>query len=295
MSNVYASAFPSQKPATPPTDASSAQRSAATLLSGVGSPQELLQLLGVPAWGLDPAWPAHAVPVMRVQADGTLLHEGSRSGTLYVVRSGSFKVLRVQEDGYEQVLTFAQQGELLGCEALYGGARQSTVVALEVTTVYALATDELRGLQQRWPQIEDALCQGLSRQLARASETAEMMVAVASEVRLARFILWLAARMTETGQSGTRLRLRMGRRDIASMLGVAHETVSRSFGTLADAGYLRVDNRDVDILDLRGLQARARNTRASVGEHASRLAAPRNYGEPATSGWWTSAAAPQPS
>ena len=95
----------------------------------------------------------------------------------------------------------------------------------------------------------------------RRGELAEMMAAVAAEVRLARFLLQLSRRMDECGQSPRRFHLRMSRRDIASYLGVAHETVSRSFGALARWGWLRVDNREVEILDLPGLKHFALNTR----------------------------------
>jgi hypothetical protein len=57
--------------------------------------------------------------------------------------------------------------------------------------------------------------------------------------------------------------MRMCRRDIASLLGLAHETVSRSFTTMADAGLLKVENRELEILDLPRLQARARATRGA--------------------------------
>jgi CRP/FNR family transcriptional regulator len=100
-----------------------------------------------------------------------------------------------------------------------------------------------------------------------------MMAAVASDVRLARFLLWMSARMEEAGQSPRRLLLRMCRRDIASLLGVAHETVSRSFTTLADAGLLTVQNREVDILDLPALRGVARSTRGGA-EDCSRRRAP---------------------
>lgn len=295
MTNLAATTLPLPTPVLHKLDGDLAQRSAATLLPGVGSLQELLRLLGLSQQASDQSVPALPVPVLRVQADGVLLHEGSRSNTLYVVRSGSFKCLRVQEDGYEQVLTFAQPGELLGWEALHAGVRQANVMAMEVSTVYALASGDLRSLQQRCPLIEEAVRQGLSRQLSRSAETAEMMVAVASEVRLARFILWLSTRMAEAGQSAYRLRLRMGRRDIASMLGVAHETVSRSFTTLADAGLLRVDNRDVEILDLHGLRARARSTRAVVSDSVHRHSTPHAQEEPTLSSCWSCGVEPLPS
>lgn len=67
--------------------------------------------------------------------------------------------------------------------------------------------------------------------------------------------------MSEAGQSPHFLHLCMGRRDIASLLGVAHETVSRSFTALSEAGYLRVANRNIEVLDLDRLQHFARHTR----------------------------------
>jgi DNA-binding transcriptional ArsR family regulator len=87
--------------------------------------------------------------------------------------------------------------------------------------------------------------------------------------------LWLSERMVEQGQSGHRLHLRMGRKDIASLLGVAHETVSRAFSTLSEAGLVQVDNRSVDVLDRTGLQSLARNTRAqAAAETRAKAGAP---------------------
>jgi CRP/FNR family transcriptional regulator, anaerobic regulatory protein len=62
--------------------------------------------------------------------------------------------------------------------------------------------------------------------------------------------------------------MRMTRRDIASYLGVAHETVSRSFAELVGWGFLRVDNREVDILDLEGLRTFSSCTRRPHEEGA---------------------------
>jgi CRP/FNR family transcriptional regulator len=62
------------------------------------------------------------------------------------------------------------------------------------------------------------------------------------------------------GRSPRRLRLALCRRDIASALGEAHETVSRSFGMRAESGCLTVANREVEILDMALLKAPARCT-----------------------------------
>jgi CRP/FNR family transcriptional regulator, anaerobic regulatory protein len=225
----------------------------------VGHLGELLRLLGAAA---DPCGdPVLMMDVWRLRPGAVLQHEGMTIDTLHAVRSGSLKCQRTLEDGYEQVLALAQAGDLIGVEALHHGRASASAVALEDCTVYALHAADIAPLRRDHPAFEQALWLGVSRQLARVAQTADMMAAVSSEVRLARFLLWMSDRMQEIGQSPRRLNLRIGRRDIASLLGVAHETVSRSFSALADSGCIRVDNRDVEIIDAEALHAKARATR----------------------------------
>lgn len=234
-------------------------------LRGQGSNAELLRLLGVTDAPSRGAMPETETDLWCVRAGASLLREGDHDDRVFVVRSGSLKCVKTLEDGYEQVLAFAQPGDLIGYEALHGGARPFTAVALEHATVYALPLAQLRGGS---PGLDEGLRLALSRQLAGAAETAELMSAVTADVRLARFLLWVSARMARAGQSPRRFRLRMGRRDIASFLGTAHETTSRSFTTLADLGLVSVNNREVEILDLAGLKARALATRGGgAGNH----------------------------
>jgi CRP/FNR family transcriptional regulator, anaerobic regulatory protein len=222
---------------------------------------ELLQALGV---GGDETTLDASVRIAqrRVRAGTALLHEGATVASIHVVRSGAFKSVKTSEDGYEQVLSFAGRGDVLGFDAAAGDRHATSAVALEDSTVYTLPVDELPALRRRFPTLDRALQRALGTQLVQAGEVAEMLAAVASEVRLARFLTWLSANLLERGQSPRRLWLRMSRRDIASLLGVAHTTVSRSFTALADMGLVRVDNRDVEILDPDGLRACARITRS---------------------------------
>lgn len=208
--------------------------------------------------------------VLRVSEGKTVHLEGARVESIHIVRSGGFKCVRVLEDGYEQVLSFAERGDVLGFDGLCRGVHVSTATALEDSTVYVISALQLDGFGARSPRLERALRAALSRELLDAGRTADMMAAVASETRLARFLVWCSDRAAERGESPRRLRLRMGRRDIASFLGVAHETVSRSFTTLARLGVLTVDNRDVEIQDAAALQACSRGTRRSTDDAQSR-------------------------
>lgn len=230
----------------------------------------LEQLLGMPAAaaaaaGLPP------VALVRVAEGATLFHEGAPARSVHLVQAGHFKVVRVGEDGYEQVLDFAGRHELLGCDGFADGHHRSAAVALEESWVYVLPVAELLRLCHQLPGFGRRWQAAIGRLVARTGEMAWLMAAVGAEKRTARFVLLYARRMAALGLSSRRLNLRMGRRDIASHLGLAHESVSRSFSLLAEGGLLRVDNREIEILDRERLEAFARCTRG-YGEPAPRRA-----------------------
>ncbi|HEY8710678.1 MAG TPA: helix-turn-helix domain-containing protein [Burkholderiaceae bacterium] len=248
---------------------------AAARAGQAGTLSDLLQLMGA---GADDLAGAAGVPIpMRfLHAGETLFHEGARAEAIYFVRAGTFKTFRTAEDGYEQVLGFAGRAELLGFDALCKDRHPTAAVALEDSNVYVVLARDIFSLGQRMPALDRVVHLAVSRALTHRGELADVMAAVAAEVRLARFLVQLPQPMAECGQAPHRFHLRMSRRDIASHLGVAHETVSRSFTALADWGFVRVDNREVDILDLDALKELSRSTRRQVDEpvraHAPRLA-----------------------
>lgn len=218
----------------------------------------------------------------RVLAGATLLHEGAAASQVCVVQAGTFKCVKTAEDGYEHVLSFAMRGDLLGYDGLAGGRYASTAIALEDSRVVVVPIGLLDTIRRADVQLDHALQLVLSRQIAHAVELAELMAAVAAEARLARFLLHLSARMADRGLSPRRMLLRMNRRDIAAHLGLAHETVSRSFRLLVDQGCLAVDNREIEILDFDALRTHARSTRGLGEDNAHAPAAPRWPGAPAT-------------
>ncbi len=212
--------------------------------------------------------------VRRLREGESLFLEGSRAQAIYFVRAGTFKNYCTCEDGYEQVLGFTGRGELLGFDGIGGGVYENQAVALEESSVYVVLLRDFFGANPRNPELDRIVFGAVSASLKRRAELADVMAAVAAEVRLARFLMHLSQRMASCGLSPRRFHLRMSRRDIASYLGVAHETVSRSFSALAEGGLVQVDNREVEILDIAGLKAFSSGTRRGV-EGRARGVAPR--------------------
>lgn len=200
-------------------------------------------------------------PMRRVRTGTLVTHEGAPFESLYFISAGTFKCVHTDPDGYELVQGFLARGDVIGLDGLSDGVYGGDAVALEDATVAMASFRELLNAARQVPSLEQLIYLASGREIRRKNMTLEVMAAVGAEVRLARFLLQLVARQAEQGYSSRRMVLRMSRRDIASHLGIAHETVSRSLTALADWGYIEVRHREIDILDPDGLERFKRVTR----------------------------------
>jgi CRP/FNR family transcriptional regulator len=210
--------------------------------------------------------PWQPVPIRALRRGEVLFDEGSPAEHLFVVRSGCFKCVVTESDGSERMLDIAGEGELLGYDALYRGRYRTRAVALEVSTVFAVAVRNLARMRERVPVFDLALQDAVSRQLDFATERSRLMSCGSAVGRVAAFLLRTSEHDAEHGESPSLLHLRLGRRDIAGLLGLSPETASRAIGTLAEEGLVRVKNRDIEILDLVQLRARVRSTRVRAAD-----------------------------
>jgi CRP/FNR family transcriptional regulator len=224
---------------------------------------ELLRWAGLPGLA-DADTDAVVFALRRLHAGALLFAEGQPLQHLYCVAAGSFKCTQTDLEGYEQVLGFALHGDLVGLDALYEHKHPSSAVALEDSCVATMPLRELLTLSLRVPAFERLLLHAAGAELLHRGDAQYLMSAPSSEVRVARFLLHLAQRQLAMGRSGRRLLLRMTRRDIASCLGVAHETVSRALTALAQIGCIAVSHREVEIVDPQALRELQRMTRGNA-------------------------------
>lgn len=153
--------------------------------------------------------------------------EGDLPKAFYRVETGCVRLLVTYDDGHRQILAFCLAGDIFGME--FGGVREATAEAAAASELTRFPITGLAG---------GLAAEGMVGLVTAASE----MIGVLSmhlkgighgsaEERLIWFLDWLADRQGVSRQGGV-VKPPMSRRDIADFLGLAPETLSRTFARL---------------------------------------------------------------
>jgi CRP/FNR family transcriptional regulator len=190
----------------------------------------------------------------RLLAGQTLFRAGESFHYLYFVKTGSLKTVVLLDDGREQVTGFHFAGDVLGLDAISSPAHPSEAVAIEDANVCAIPIVQLMRLSQRVDHLQTYLHRLLAKEVVRDQGLMLLLGRMTADERVATFLLTLSRRFKARGYSSREFTLPMAREEIGNFLGLTLETVSRCFSRLKAARVLAVDNRQIRILDLEGLQ-----------------------------------------
>jgi len=184
-----------------------------------------------------------------IQRNKTVFEAGDKFSSLYTVRSGAVKTFSVDREGDEHVIGFYLPGEMFGLDAINSGHHISSAKALETTAVCEIPFNRLEELSRRIPSMQSHMYRLLSHEISEDQQLQLLLGKKTAEERIGSFLLGLSSRYRQRHLSPTSFRLPMARTDIGNYLGLAVETVSRIFTRLQKNDILKVDGKEVCILD----------------------------------------------
>jgi len=184
-----------------------------------------------------------------LQRNQTVYEAGQVFRSIYAVRSGAVKTYSIDEQGDEHVIGFYFPGEIFGLDAIDGDSYSSSARALETSAVCEIPFDQVESLSQRIGNLQSHMFRLMSREIQEDQELQMLLGKKTAEERIGTFLLNLSGRYQRRKLSPTSFRLPMARTDIGNYLGLAVETVSRVFTRLQKNDILRVDGKEVQILD----------------------------------------------
>ena len=189
-----------------------------------------------------------------INKNNFLYRMGEPLKSVYAIRSGSFKTYLSNPDGTEQIVGFSLPGELLGMDAISENEHGCSAKALETSSVCEIPFERLESLAHDIPNLQHQLFRLMSKEIQQDQNLMLLLAQMPAETRLASFLLGMSERLTKRGYAANEFNLSMSRGDIANLLGMAVETISRLLTHFQEDGILKVERKHITITNLEKLR-----------------------------------------
>jgi CRP/FNR family transcriptional regulator len=200
-----------------------------------------------------------AVSVERqIEKNGLIFSEGDPADGFYIVVDGQVKIYKISLEGKEQILHIFGPGEPFGEVPVFSGqAFPASAVALTACRLLFFPRARFIELISEDPSLSLNMLAVLSKRLRQFTLQIENLSLKEVPARLASYLLLLS----EEQENSDQVRLRISKGHLASFLGTIPETLSRMLKKMSEENLIRVDGRNIRILDTEGLEMLAESGR----------------------------------
>lgn len=177
--------------------------------------------------------------------------EGTTSNTVYLIVSGVVKTHKLDRMGKELITGVYKADDYFGFTSFARSTKhQESATALEETKLVTISTDELNKLLLENQDLALELMQQLSESLDEAKEQLLEMAYASVRKKTAHTILKFAEKLDRDAHGN----IHILRSDLASVAGMATETLIRTLSALKKEGLIEIEGRNIRILNLEKLK-----------------------------------------
>ncbi|MEQ7873574.1 Crp/Fnr family transcriptional regulator [Sphingomonas sp. ASV193] len=190
-----------------------------------------------------------------LQAGETLFHAGEASGTTATLKRGMLKLRTIGADGTERIVGLVHPAGFVG--ELFGPMSRYDVVAIADCELCTFGRGEYRRAIDRFPALAQALLERTSDAIERTRALVDLQSRRSARARVAAFLLEMGRAASRSScHPAERFDLVLGRGEMAGLLGLTIETVSRQLTALERAGTIaREGRRGIRLADPAALEA----------------------------------------
>lgn len=191
----------------------------------------------------------------RVLRRGEMLFAaGDEQAACATLISGALKVSAIDQDGNEQILALVHPAGFIG--ELFAPFAHHDVVALTESRLCTFARGDIERAINDYPALARALLRRSQADLLASRSLLELTGNASAEARLAALLHDFAAAASDSScHLASEFELPLTRGEMANMLGLTIETVSRKLGELEDMGaIIRMGKRGIGLRDAQMLQ-----------------------------------------
>ncbi|MCC6865751.1 MAG: Crp/Fnr family transcriptional regulator [Ignavibacteria bacterium] len=181
-----------------------------------------------------------------------IFNEGNKPAGVYCVNKGKIKIFQTGEEGKEQILRLAKEGDILGYRSLISGeVYAGTAAVLEDATVCFIPKRTFFDFLNTNARLSTQMMQLLSHDLKKAEERLTGLAQKPVRERMAEALLMLQE-FFGTDKNGI-ISTVISREDIANIVGIATETAIRILSEFKNENLIELIGKRIKVINQQGL------------------------------------------
>ncbi len=177
--------------------------------------------------------------------------EGSRSNTIYLILKGVVKCHTMDEDGKELITSLYRADDFLGFTSFLNNIPyKESATAIEPVELAGISKESLKDILQKNKDISLELMELLSDNITEIKAQLLQMAYSSVRKKTAQTLLQFA----EIMNTKTEDTIKISRNDLASVAGIATESLIRTLSGFKKEGLIAIEGRNIRIRELKALQ-----------------------------------------
>jgi len=182
-----------------------------------------------------------------------VFHERAYPHGLFCVNDGKIKLIRAGNDGKEQIVHLAKNGDVMGYRALLSGDKYScSAVTMEDSSLCFIPKSVFTGMVEKSPRLALQMIRLLSNELKEAEKNITNFAQKPVKERLAQSLLLLKETYGFEVDNMT-LNIAVTREEIANIAGSTRETIARTLSEMNEDKIVELIGKKIKILQLKQL------------------------------------------
>ena len=182
--------------------------------------------------------------------------EGEPCAGLYIVERGNIRIFKSSAGGREQVLSIDGEGSSVAEVPVFdGGNYPASGAAVDHLTLLFVGKQDFQALCLAHPEVALKVLRVVGARLRRLVGIIEELSFTTVRHRLANYLLRLAQKSGTQTKEGVEFALPITNQELAAQIGTVRELVSRNLSRLQAEGMLKIDGRNILIVNMKALEA----------------------------------------
>ncbi|MGE5943460.1 MAG: response regulator [Flavobacteriales bacterium] len=180
-----------------------------------------------------------------------IYEEGQNSNYIYLISKGLVKCHKLDEQGKDLTTALYKEDDLFGYTSFTQNTPyQETATAIQDAVLIGMSKNELKEVLNSNHKVTLELIQLLTDDLTTVKDQLLQMAYSSVKKRTANTILKFAEKLNRKPDDV----IRISRNDLASVAGIALESLIRTLSGFKDMGIIEIEGRNIKILDINKLQ-----------------------------------------